>query len=125
MFRHQDETAKGVWGSDAQHRHDHHQTTVVPQLGPQDSHAVSSYVCVCDTCAAICFIKCLEPPLLSSYTFRGHYASGNQSPADNSQKLKSVSSFKINLLIFEDNAPRLLSGSGSERLDKVGAINSA
>lgn len=62
MFRRQDETAKGVWRSDAQHRHDHHQATVVPQLGPQDSHAVSSYVRVSDTCAGICFIQCLAPP---------------------------------------------------------------
>lgn len=43
---HQDETAEGVWGSDAQYRDDQHQTTVVPQLGTQDLHAVSSYMCV-------------------------------------------------------------------------------
>lgn len=67
MFHHQDETAKGVRRSDAQHRDDHHQTTVVPQLGPQDSHAVSCYVCVHDTCAGICCIKCLE--LLSDTRF--------------------------------------------------------
>lgn len=60
MFRPQDETAKGVRRSDAQHRDDHHQTTVVPQLGPQDSHAVSCYLCVHDTRAGICCIKCVE-----------------------------------------------------------------
>lgn len=60
MFRHQNEAAKGVWGSDAQYRNGHHQTTVVPQLRTQDLPAVSLYVCVSFECVGICLIKWLR-----------------------------------------------------------------
>lgn len=67
-------------------------------------------MCVCSF-ACFCLIKCLRRlsdtrgPLLCLYPFRGHYPSGDQSPAENSQTLKAVSD---PLLTFEDKVPPLL-----------------